>query len=134
MSEWLFAWLSAFFFTQAVEVPIYVWAMGLEPPGGRPSVGRSSSAEILERRALAYRLALAFAASLITHPVVWFVIPRLVYQDYIAMVAVAETFAVVVEALWLRAFRVRQPFAWALLANGASAGLGFASRYLFGWP
>jgi hypothetical protein len=101
-------WLSAFVFTQVVEVPIWTRAFG----------GRRW---------------LAFAASALTHPVVWFVLPRL-GLPYWAYVGVAEAYAVAVEALWAWRFGVRRAWAWSLLANGASFGLGMLSRWAFGWP
>ena len=103
------AWLSAFVFTQVVEVPIYIRALG-----GRPLA--------------------AFGASLLTHPVVFFVFPRLWPGDYWSGVAAAEAFAVGGEALYLSHLGVRRSVWWALLANGLSAGLGLGSRALFGWP
>jgi hypothetical protein len=107
------AWLAAFAFTQAVEVPLYTWA--------------------LRRRRVAALW--AFGASALTHPVVWFVMPQLSWPGgYWGYVAAAETFAVGVEALYLRSLGVRWPLLWALLANGASASLGLASRAWFGWP
>jgi hypothetical protein len=106
----LTAWLSAFFFTQCVEVPIYA---KLAKTGWLP----------------------AFGASSLTHPIVWFVIPSLWKGSYWGMVAVAETFAVVAEALYLGlGFKVKRALAWSLLANAASAGLGLLSRWMFGWP
>ena len=50
------------------------------------------------------------------------------------MVLLAESFAIAVEALYLRAFDVRRAIAWSLLANGASVTLGLLSRAAFGWP
>lgn len=103
------AWLLAFAFTQAVEVPVY-------RRGGCSWAG-------------------AFAASAITHPVVWFAIFPLLRAGYVERVVVAEAFAVLVEALWLRLALGRpRPLAWSLAANGLSFGLGMLSRYLFGWP
>lgn len=102
-------WLAAFAFTQIVEVPIY-------------------------RRALGGRALVAFGASALTHPVVWFVFPRLPFASYLAMVAAAEVFAWLVEAAYLRAFGLRRALAWSLVANAASLGLGLASRALFGAP
>jgi hypothetical protein len=102
------AWLAAFVFTQIVEIPIY-------------------------RRALDGRFWVAFGASAITHPVVWFLFP-LLPLPYLAYTAAAEVFAVVVEALYLRAFGLKNALAWSLLANGASLSLGLLSRYLFGMP
>jgi len=106
----LTAWLSAFLFTQVVEIPIY---RGLAKVGWLP----------------------AFGASALTHPIVWFVIPRLWPGSYWGMVAVAEAFAVAAEALYLGLlFQAKRPLLWALVANAASAGLGFLSRAAFGWP
>jgi hypothetical protein len=102
----MIAWLWAFLFTQAIEVPIYAI-----PLRGRPLVG--------------------FGASAITHPVVWFVFPLLIH-DYAIMVVAAEVFAVVVEAAYLRANGVRRAFWWSLCANGASLGLGLVVRALTG--
>jgi hypothetical protein len=98
-------------------------------------------------------VAIAFGASAITHPVVWFVIPRAwealylalvgwsaVFQvrspmmRYASMVVMAESFAVIVEGIYLRRFHVKRAFAWSLLANGASVTLGFISRWLIDWP
>jgi hypothetical protein len=125
MNEGL-SWLWAYLFTQAVEVPIYVVG-----PRARWDEG--------------------FMASAITHPVVWFGIPRL-YQaihgalggvvegpvpdgaHYWIMVLIAETFAVVVEGLYLRWLKKKNPFLWALAANATSVALGMASRLLFGVP
>jgi hypothetical protein len=75
-------------------------------------------------------------ASTLTHPVVWFVFPQLYERGlgYWEMVAVAETFAVGVEALWLVARGVRRALAWSLLANAASVAVGLLVRELFGWP
>lgn len=110
----LLPWLLAFAFTQVVEVPIYL-------------------------RALDGRFGVAFGASAITHPVVWFVFPwafaRLLPSvGYWPMVAAAEAFAVAVEAGWLAAFGLRRAPLWSLGANGASLGLGLLSRALFGHP
>lgn len=106
----LVPWLSAFLFTQCVEVPIYA---KLAKTGWLP----------------------AFGASALTHPIVWFVIPRLFPHSYWLMVAIAETFAVVTEALYLRlGFDVERALLWSFLANAASAGLGLLSRTAFGWP
>lgn len=119
------AWLSGFLFTQAVEVPLYVAAMRAWADEDAPF-----------RPRLPAQIAVAFGASLITHPVVWFVIPR-IPGSYELMMVRAELFAVVVEALYLYAlgvFRMRRAAAVSLLANGASFSLGLLSRWLFGWP
>jgi hypothetical protein len=101
------AWLLAFAFTQAVEIPIYRRA-------GAP-------------------LWVAFAASALTHPVVWFVFP-LLDLPWLWMVLCAELFAWLAEAAWLRWHGVRRPLWWSLLANGASLSLGLLARRWLGVP
>lgn len=114
------AWLHAFLFTQAVEVPIYI--LGLGRLGRRPRwlIGTGPLP-------LAGRVMLALLLSAVTHPVVWFVWPRLVLR-YPVMVACAEVFAVTVEALLLWAAGCRWPLLLSLGANAASYGLGELSR------
>lgn len=117
----MWAWLGAFLFTQVVECPIYARALR----------------DVERRRWL--RLLVAWGASTITHPIVWFLIPELWLQSgraggYWGMVVVAEAFAIAVEALYLWGFGVRRAMAWALGANLASVCLGLLSRHLFGWP
>jgi hypothetical protein len=102
------AWLTAFAFTQIVEVPIW-------------------------RRALDGRTLVAFGASTLTHPIVWFVFPHLGLSPGMMLLS-CETFAVVVEALYMRVFGLRRALLWSLAANGASCGLGLLSRYLWGVP
>jgi hypothetical protein len=106
-------WLYAFVFTQVVEIPIY-------------------------RRPLGGRTLVAFGASAITHPIVWFVFPALPwFRGYWPMIAAAELFAWVVEAFYVYGFGVRglrRAFLWSLAANGASFSLGLLSHALFGRP
>jgi hypothetical protein len=105
------AWLRAFLFTQLVEVPIYMRGPGCSLPA-------------------------AFGASLLTHPVVWFLFfsPRWA-AGYATKMVAAELFAWLAEAAYLR-FACRRPRAllWSLCANAASLGLGLLSRSLFGVP
>jgi hypothetical protein len=102
----LWRWLLAYSLTQVVEVPIYLAA----------TRGRSW------RR----RVWIAVMASTITHPLVWWlgVVIR-PHTPYLTYVLIAESFAVTVEALWLRHHGVRQAFWWALTANAASVGVHF---------
>lgn len=125
--EWSYelAWLDAFLFTQVVEVPIYYLGMQRLRAEPRWLTG--------PRRPLppSGQLLLAILLSALTHPVVWFVWPRLIPR-YEVMVACAEIFALSTEALVLAASGYG---AWALvlslLANGASFGLGeLGRRYL----
>jgi hypothetical protein len=129
-------WLSAFVFTQVLEVPIYFWAL-------------KRRADAHEGDAL-WRTGFAFLASMATHPYVWFVIPSLFYSRmwdaltytrpwlegwrYPLFFVTAESFAVVVEAMILRGLRVPRPFLWALVANAFSAFSGILVRELTGWP
>lgn len=105
------AWLRAFLFTQLIEVPIY-W------------------------RGLRCRLPVAFGASAITHPIVWFVIFSPRWQaSYGVKLVVAELFAWLLEAAYFRVvFKRPRALLWALIANAASLGLGLLSRRLFGAP
>ncbi|MEZ4319985.1 MAG: hypothetical protein R3F61_20910 [Myxococcota bacterium] len=102
-------WAVAFALTQGLEMPIYwLGTRAVLPP--------------------AWRLAVGFGASAATHPIVWFVLPGLLQPTlgYWGFVAIAETFAFVAEALYLRAFRVPNPWIWSLLANATSFGVGMA--------
>ena len=67
-AEYFHAWLSAFAFTQALEVPIYVVGLGRDRAGGPPGWPA--------------RVGLAFLASAVTHPCVWYVIPRIFYSPW----------------------------------------------------
>jgi ABC-type Co2+ transport system permease subunit len=118
------AWLGAFAFTQAIEMPIWTYALARQ---------RRLAADE-EPWPLWLCVAVAFGASAVTHPVVWFVIPRWAPGGYVAMVVQAEAFAVLVEAGYTGLLGLRRSLAWSLLANAASAGLGLLSREVFGWP
>ena len=108
----LWGWLVAFVFTQLFEVPIYWFAT------------RS--------------LRVAFLASAMTHPIVWFVFPVLMEHGlpYVWMVVFAELFAVLAEAAWLHFNGIPRARAllWSLAANTFSATLGFVLRALVGFP
>ena len=125
------AFLAALLFTQVLETPIYFLALRRFGPARR-----------WRRNA-----AIAFAASLITHPIVWFVVPLLWGACYARAVAwgaaplglvartwsygvCAEGFAVVAEAMFLRACKLRGALAWSLGANAVSALGGLAWRGL----
>jgi hypothetical protein len=103
-------WLFAFSVTQAVEVPIYCLAH--RPPN---------------------RVAKAFGASAITHPIVWLVFPLIAHASYWAAAAIAEVCVVAVEALYTKAFGVRRAWAWSLFANVASCAIGFGVYRALGW-
>lgn len=131
------AWAAIFVFTQAVEIPLYVLVLrrSLEP---KPSIVRAA--------------AIGFGASAITHPVVTFVIPRLTEGIFgwmaergmslvwsgafrwVVLAACCEGFAVGVEAIYLRAFKLRRALLWSLAVNFASAALGLCCSLSLGWP
>jgi hypothetical protein len=125
--EWSYelAWLDAFLFTQVVEVPIYFLA--LQRLRIRPRwLGRPLPAS--------GQLMLAILLSALTHPVVWFVWPRLV-PSYPVMVACAEIFAFGTEALVLAACGCRWgSLPLSICANGASFGLGELGRAVLKLP
>jgi hypothetical protein len=130
-------WAAVFLFTQAVEVPLYVVVLrrGVIP---KPSIARAA--------------AIGFGATAITHPVVTFVIPAFTAAIFawmagrgmslvssgafrwIALAGCCESFAVGVEALYLKAFRLPRALLWSLAVNFASASLGLCCSLLFGWP
>ena len=105
-------WLNAFLLTQIVEMPIYVFGMGKEKP-------------------LTTRLAVAFCASALTHPIVWYIFPMLrpSGMSFITMAVAAEIFAVGVEALYLHWCRMPRPLLWAFLANAISVSIGLLIRF-----
>ncbi len=107
-------WFTAYLLTQAVEIPIYLAATR-----GKPWRAR---------------LAIAAAASTLTHPMVWFVIPSLGWPNYEAYFVGAESFAFAVEALLLWSLAVRRPLLWSLAANAGSVVVGLILRAIFGWP
>jgi len=102
------SWLEAFVLTQGIEMGVYANAPGPARPWPE-------------------RLAIAFGASAITHPIVNFVIVPLyapLHVDWWTMVAWAEAFAFVTEALWLAAFGT--PFVLAVLTSLVANGLSFS--------
>lgn len=118
MSEWFWMWLSAFALTQLVETPVYAYALA-----------RARS------RSLVVCTGYGFLASAITHPVVWWVIPAIVpLSRYELFFAVAEGFALVTEALLMRALGLRRALLWSLLANSLSVVVGSLLRAWVGWP
>jgi hypothetical protein len=105
-------WLSAFAFTQAVEIPI--WTL----------LGRAAVP--------AWRAALAGAAcTCLTHPILWFVWPRVVH-DYGAYIASGELLVAAVETAVFyalaRPVTLFRAVAASFLANAASYGGGLLLR------
>ncbi len=120
MSALWSAWLWAFAVTQVVEVPIHM--RGLGEVGERAGGGR--------RFRWAHRLWLAFAASALTHPFVYFGFPWLMGGMGLGCLLAAESFAVVVEAWWLGQLGVgrRDAVLWSLVANACSVGVASGLR------
>jgi hypothetical protein len=105
------SWWTAFALTQAIEIPLYLLGM------------RGSALT------LGWRLAAAFGASALTHPVVWFVLPELGLSVWPYFV-LAETFAVVTEWIYLRAFEIPRPAVLSLTTNATSATVGLLLHWL----
>jgi hypothetical protein len=119
------AWIRAFVFTQVVEVPIYCFLLTGKVP---------------------LRAARGFAATLITHPILWWVLPPVWRWSYWSYVVVGESFVTLTEAVWIWATAPaadrtlaawasrRSPLLVSLCANATSAGLGMLTRALFEFP
>ena len=104
-------WFKAFLLTQLMEMPLYLFATRNQYSWGS-------------------RLAIAFGASALTHPIVWLVFPVLwPFRSFFWMIVAAEIFAFVAEALYLRWCRVPRPWIWALVANGFSLSVGLVIRF-----
>jgi len=108
-------WFLAFAFTQVVEVPVY-------------------------RRTLGVSAFQAFGASLLTHPIVWFVLSSPLWpMSWGVRATIAELFAWLAEAAYFQ-WIVRtqgglgKAVAFTLLANALSCGLGLLCYQLFHFP
>lgn len=94
-----------------VEIPIYMWGLSVSLP-------------------------VAFGATAITHPLMWFGIfgPHW-HADYAVKAVTGELFAWWGEAAYFAfLFRRRRAWLWALLANAASLGTSLLTRHFFGVP
>lgn len=115
MPDWR-DWLTAFVLTQLIEVPILAaWLRGRPWP---------------------QRLGLAFGASAITHPILWFVLrPILASGNFVAYVVIGEAFATLFEAWYLKRLGVADPLLASVSSNAASWLTGrviYASGMLLG--
>jgi hypothetical protein len=109
------SWFAAFALTQLIEIPIH--ARALRGQGGR--------------------WLMAFAASALTHPFVYFGFAMLMRPGTIRYALVAESFAVAVEAWWLHRcaggrLRATDAVLWSLVANASSVFVGSSLDAL--WP
>ena len=108
-------WLTAFALTQLIEIPIHARAL----------------------RGDARRWLMAFMASALTHPFVYFGFAMVMMPGTIRYALVAESFAVGVEAWWLRRctggrMSMTDAVLWSLVANAASVFVGSSLDAL--WP
>ena len=98
----MISWPTAFALTVGLEIPVVL--------------------AVLYRFGWARVLAVGLLAQLMTHPVLWFWVPR--FEPYLAWVAVAETGVILCEAawfgFWLRRWEVARPWMWALAASFAA--------------
>jgi len=122
----------AFTMTQVIECPIYLRAL----------------------RGRRHALLIAFGASAWTHPIVAFVMPAL-WAIFFAPVfyaphrttidlpflfraagffVLAEGFAILGEAMWLKLLRVPRPLFWSVIANITSSTIGALLTLTTGWP
>jgi hypothetical protein len=115
-------WLQAFAFTLAVEIPLFV------------AVARFRGGSEADRRAPLWRLALAGAAgTCLTHPLLWFVWPRVVH-DYQLYIASGELLVAAIESATFyalaRPISISRAIAASFVANAGSFGLGLLLRAL----
>ncbi|MFZ2279489.1 MAG: hypothetical protein WAW39_16965 [Prosthecobacter sp.] len=103
-------WSGAFLLTQLIELPIY-----LRSARSLPAL---------------QRMAYAFGASTITHPVIWFCLPW-EGAPYVALLIAAECFAIGAEGAWGGCWRVPRPWRASLLANAASLTAGMLIRWVY---
>jgi hypothetical protein len=81
------------------------------------------------------RWAWALGASALTHPLVWaWVSLGPSPWSYVGLVLAGEAFAVAAEGTLGRSLGAPRPWLGALLANGASVGVGMLIRAWTGWP
>jgi len=111
-------WFAAFVVTLAVELPIAGYLL------------RRAGLDLL-------RLGLLIVfANLVTHPIVWFVIPQFVLVDTTTYTVTAETWAIAAEALFywvaIRGLSARWALTVAIVANAASFLAGRLISQL--WP
>jgi hypothetical protein len=113
------AWLKIFTLTYVIETPIY-------------------GAALREQLAWRWSLLLSLILNLATHPIVWFLLPR-IFVNQINYALFAEAFAVTVEALIIAAAaRLREwprrewlwCFGLAFVANAVSATVGEVLYYV----
>lgn len=117
----LLNWIPALLATVVLEAPFWMWARR----------GAARAVDVVH----------VVTPSLVTHPVVWFVSPVVVVvvpmcqpdpmACYPAQIAIAELFAIAVEAAWWQSLsndRWRRAIGISVAANGFSVAAGYALR------
>ncbi len=102
-------WLTAFLITEAVEAPVYL-ALGRGVP-------------------LLRRILLAFGASAVTHPLLWFLFDWDT-ESWWWSFGLGEGLVVIVEGMLARLAGFRFPWLVALAANAASVLVGFLIQWI----
>lgn len=105
-------WLRAFAVTCAVEIPLVVWALG--------RLGTASRAR---------RLAVAFLAQALTHPVLWYVVPPPPPEPeaYAVWLILCESGVTLVEGLLFACFvGLVRGLGLSIVANAVTTLLGLA--------
>lgn len=135
MDPYVYAWSKAFgltVFVEALTVLLLLRAL-LRPSPPEHGGGPAPAPPPFETPKT---LALIGFANLASHPAVWFIIPSL-RVTYPTMVLVAESWAVLSEAVFYALVIPRLGFSRALgvslVANGLSFGLGLIIRAVTGW-
>jgi hypothetical protein len=112
----LIRWAGAFALTQVIETPIWTYSLRERFPRTGP------------------RILAALGASTITHPIVWFVIPHIIAHPYLTYLIVAESFAVIAEAIYMHLLGLRWALFWSVVANGTSFYIGVLCQRWFHFP
>jgi hypothetical protein len=102
-------WLTAFLLTQAIEIPLYLWA-GRRVPAGR-------------------RIAAAAGASALTHPLLWLCFPWDA-GNYLRSFFTGECLVVLAETAVLLKAGFPRPLAVSVLVNAASCAVGLLTGAL----
>lgn len=101
-------WFAAFVWTIALELPVYV--------------------ALTRFRAWWMPVAVTVGVNALTHPLLWFVFPRI--HPFAVFVLAGEASVIAVEALILAALGVRRPLVVSFAANATSAVLGWLALQL----
>jgi len=102
-------WLVSFLFTLVVEVPIFAWIGKKNVPLWRGAIAGA-------------------AGTCLTHPLLWFVWPRIMHFSYTGYIVSGELIVAAIESFTFfalaRPIPLSRAAAASLIANGTSYGLG----------